>query len=465
MKIILLNPIKRGQNFNVNVDAVIARHTGSRSKGGDFSPLGLTYIAALLRENGFDVRVLDPYPERIGFDKTIEICKEYDMVAMPLATLNASGAFELFENLKDKNRVFLGTYASSVADFLLAKGRCDIVAIGEPEESMLELCKSGGNPESIKGLFYYDGKNVVKNRARPLIENLDLLPVPARDLIRNELYSEVIFGKPTALLLGARGCPFPCTFCATRLMYGKSVRERSVENITKELRDIIENHHLEHIFFIDDTFTITEKRVVELCDAIIASGLKFKWVCNGRVDRVTPVMLRAMKRAGCIEIRYGVESASKEVLKKIKKNISLDQVDYAIKETKKTGIAPSCFFMIGNPGETVEDIRNTVSYAIKLKPYYAVFNISIPMPGSELFDSGTETALKGLDEKYDTVNSSGASGALSGEVLNKELLRSYLRYYLNPNYLGQLFSQLIQSPSDVVPVFRMLLRGAKEILF
>ena len=157
--------------------------------------------------------------------------------------------------------------------------------------------------------------------------------------------------------------------------------------LSHEVEDIINNYGINHIFFIDDTFTIGEKRVIALCKLLREKNLNIEWICLGRVDTVTEPMLAAMKRAGCKEIIYGIESASPAVLATTKKNITLEQMERAVRVTKKLGIRVSLFFMFGNPGDTLESIRETSRLARKLNPNFASFNIATPDPGTPLFET------------------------------------------------------------------------------
>ncbi|MDP2939827.1 MAG: radical SAM protein [Candidatus Omnitrophota bacterium] len=464
IKVLLLNPIKPGQDFNVNVDPVIIRHTGAQTKAGIFSPLGLMYIASILRNNKIEVKIIDPVPEGRSFESVLDIGKEFDIIIVPLATSNISGTIKLFDNLKGKIRVLIGTYATVISDQLLRENKCDIVVNGEAEMTLLELCKAEGSPKDIIGLSYIKDYKVIKNSDRPLIEDLDSLPFPARDLIDNNLYSDIFFGKPTALVLTSRGCPYECSFCSVKFVYGRRLRVRSVKNIIEELEEIVFKYCIKNIFFIDDIFPVNEDRVIQICDAIIKHNLKISWVCNCHINLITKRMLEHMEKAGCKEIRYGIESASADILKGMKKNITPQQAIKVIRMTKEVGIIPSGFFMIGFPGETVEMIRDTVNFAKMLNPLYAVFTITIPAPGSELYYSLPFSKRTELVDKFDTVNSDTTNiCGIEPYILTRELKRAYISFYLSWRFFCNFMSQAIQRPSAAVSVLRMLLQGGIKI--
>ncbi|KPJ58403.1 MAG: hypothetical protein AMJ42_03315, partial [Deltaproteobacteria bacterium DG_8] len=328
LKVLLMNPIEEGQKYVVDVDPVISRHTGGKTKIGIFPPLGMAYVAAVLRENKIHVQILDPIPEGYSFEKALRYARNFDVIIITLAASNAQGSYRFFSYLKDKVRIFMGTHATALADYILEKGYCDIIIRGEPEYTTLETIENLRNLEGVLGISYRKGEKVFRNEDRPLIKNLDELPFPARDLVDNSKYHIVSFpGKPIAMVLTSRGCPFECTFCATHLFYKRNRNVRSPENVVKEVEEIVSKYRINHIFFIDDTFTIGEKRIIALCQLLQEKKLGIEWICLGRVDAVTELMLGEMKKAGCKEVIYGIESASPIVLANIKKNITLGQME------------------------------------------------------------------------------------------------------------------------------------------
>ena len=317
-----MNPIEEGQTYAVDVDPVISRHTGGKTKIGLFPPLGMTYVAAVLRTHGIPVRILDPVPQKYTFHQALKVAQHFDVVIITLAATNAQGSYRFFSYLKDKVRIFMGTHATALSDYILQHGFCDIIIRGEPEYSVLETVQSLPNLDDVLGISYRKNGQIVVNPDRPLIEDLDALPFPARDLIDNSRYRIVAFpNKPVALVLTSRGCPFECTFCATNLFYKRRRHVRSPENVVQEVEEIVKIYGIDRIFFIDDTFTIGEERIIRLCRLLQEKKLEIKWLCLGRVDTVTEPMLRAMKAAGCKEIIYGIESASPVVLERTRKKI------------------------------------------------------------------------------------------------------------------------------------------------
>jgi len=463
--VLLMNPIEEGQNYVVDVDPVISRHTGGKTKIGIFPPLGMTYVAALLREHNIPVQILDPIPQGYSFSDALAYARNFDVIIITLAASNAQGSYRFFSHLKDKVRIFMGTHATALSDYILEKDYCDIIVRGEPDYTTMETIQALGNLEGVLGISYRKDAQVFNNADRPLIENLDALPFPARDLVDNTRYRIVSFpGKPVAMVLTSRGCPFGCTFCATHLFYRRTRNVRSVENVVQEVEEIVAAFGINHIFFIDDTFTIGEQRVVALCKLLRKKNLKIEWICLGRVDTVTEPMLRAMEDAGCKEIIYGIESASPTVLATTRKNITLEQMERAVKATKKLGIRVSLFFMFGNPGDTLESIRKTSRLARKLNPNFASFNIATPDPGTPMFESIKNRLNLETFETFDRLNTNFSMCEVPASQLRRELVKAYLLYYGRPTYWFNLLRYLVSDPLNAPTMLRLFYRQAMSVL-
>ena len=463
--VLLMNPIEEDQDYVVDVDPVISRHTGGKTKIGMFPPLGMTSIAALLRENEIPVTILDPIPAGYSFQKALEYAQGFDVIIITLAASNAQGSYRFFSHLQDKVRIFMGTHATALTEYILEKGYCDIIVRGEPEYTTLETVRNLSNLKDVLGISYREEGRVVNNAGRPLIENLDELPFPARDLVDNSKYRIVSFpGEPVAMVLTSRGCPFDCTFCATHLFYQRKRNVRSVENVVAEIEEIVRKFRINHIFLIDDTFTIGEKRVIGLCELLQERKLDIEWICLGRVDTVTEPMLNAMHKAGCKEIIYGIESASPAVLATTRKNITLEQMHNAVKITKDLGIRVSLFFMFGNPGDTLESIRATSRLARKLNPNFASFNIATPDPGTPIFEKMKDRFGFESYETFDRLNTNFSMCEVPAAQLRRELVKAYLLYYGRPTYWFNLLRYLVSDPRNAPTMLRLFYRQAMSVL-
>lgn len=305
---------------------------------------------------------------------------------------------EIAKNTKpDCITVFGGIHPTIFPEEVLNNKYIDVVCVGEGETTMLELIQTmskGEGLNKVAGILYKENGKIIKNQARPLIQNLDDVPFPARDLLPMHDYLFTQVGRvgwelpsPSTSMITSRGCPFQCTFCSSHLTFGRKVRYRSPRNVVDEIEHMVNKYKVKGISFVDDTFTLNSKRTSAICSEIISRGINVQWMCMGRVDTTSKELLEDMKKAGCISIGYGIESGSQHVLDEyIKKNISLEAAQKAIKITKEVGLTSVAYFMIGTPGETIDDIHKTIEFAKKLNPDAVNFSITIPMPGTEMFN-------------------------------------------------------------------------------
>jgi len=365
-----------------------------------FPPLGLGYIASYLKERGFDVSLLDCtfMGEKLAIKKAQEmdppVIGIYSMFTMREAALRIA------KNLrKDSNILVAGGPLPSTEPepFLDA---FDIVAVGEGEKTMLDIVEDGFNdPYSIEGIVFRSNNenplksyNKVQNRVvktdnREPIEDLNYVPLPARELFENEAYIDYYRKKklaPTTSIMTSRGCPFSCDFCS-RPIFGNDFRERSASNIADEVEDILSIGY-EKVFFQDDCFTLTKQRVIEFCDEINHRSLEFNWDCLSRVDSMDKELADRMKVSGCKKIFFGLESGDDEILKLMKKSASAEQARSAVNTANSSGIKTGGFFILGYPGETDKTILTTINFALSLPLDYLSFSVPYPIPGTGLYE-------------------------------------------------------------------------------
>ncbi|MBT8171499.1 B12-binding domain-containing radical SAM protein, partial [Candidatus Bathyarchaeota archaeon] len=282
----------------------------------------------------------------------------------------------------------------------------DYVVMGEGEHAIVELAKNIFEEEkkadisNIPGIAFKQGNNIVKNPPT-FISDLDQIPFPARHLLPMHLYSrimEYLNVKPVDTMNVIRGCPYNCAFCETKKLWGSKCRAFSPNRVVDELNHLVNKYGTQGIYFVGDNFTINKKRTIELCKEIKKSKLDLQWVCDTRVDLVSRDLVREMKSAGCQTIWFGVESGSSRILKKINKQVTLQQAENAFRLCNSEGVRTASSFMLGLPGETLQDMEATFKFARKLDPDWVRFNIFVGYPGSSLYD---EIIEKGLFEKVD----------------------------------------------------------------
>ena len=389
----------------------------------------------------------------------------YDFIGITSTTVTIHAAIRTAEacrKLYPKAKiVFGGVHPSVLPEEVLSHGCVDFVIRNEGEIPMCELV-SGVPAERIRNLSFKKGGKIFHNPAQELIKNLDEIPFPAYDLMPVRKYYPAVGSYkrlPALSVIATRGCPGQCTFCFK--VFGRTLRSRSAKNIFDEVASLHEKYGMREIAFYDDTFTSFRENVKEFCRLLLSSGLKISWSCFSRVDCIDRETLALMKKAGCHQILYGVESADAGILRNIRKGIDLEKVREAVKMTKEAGISPRCSFMIGNPGETPETIERTIRFALELDPDLAMFNITVPFPGTKMFDwaKGNGLLLSENWDDYDLSKQVMRLPTISNRDLQGFYSSAYRRFFLRPGYV---FRRLIgvRSVEDAVE----LANGAKAVI-
>jgi len=346
-------------------------------------PIGIYYVAALLKENHYDVEILNWHainktPERI---KDVLIEKRPDVIGFSILHANRWGGIEIArmaKHLDPEVKVVFGGIGASLLweHFLTHFLEIDYIVIGEGEYAFLNLIKwmetgEKKSPESIRGIAYRKNGKVVKTERPDLISELDELPVPAEYFDYQHLSS-------------TRGCAWKCTFCGSPEFWGEKIRSRSPENFVGELERLY-GKGITFFYISDDAFTINKKRVIEICKKIIKKNLKITWFAISRVDHVDEETLYWMRKAGCIQISYGVESGSEKIRNALNKKVKTDQIKKAFSLTTQYGILSRAYFIYGSPGETWETIQETIELIREIKPLSVIFYILDIFPGTQLY--------------------------------------------------------------------------------
>lgn len=356
-----------------------------------FPPLGLGYLAGVLRENGMKVRILDG-----TFMRPEELIKKAEMLSPGVVGIycmvtmkdNALRIARALKSLPDKPYLVAGgPFPTSEPQLFLDD--FDAVVLGEGERTMLELVEkyfAGGDITGIKGVALREENRVVNTSRSEYIEDIDSIPYPARDLFENQKYIkywEKKFGYSCAPVITTRGCPYNCDYCA-RPVFGNRYRERSFQDVVKEIEEVLALGYT-RIWFSDDVFTLNKKRIMELCDEIKKRGLVFKWDCLCRVDNVNPELFQAMHEAGCARVFFGIESGDNGILRTMKKSFTVGQAEAAVRMAKEAGIKVGTFFIVGYPGETEETILRTLRFSSRLPSDYLSYTLPYPLPGTGLY--------------------------------------------------------------------------------
>lgn len=415
-------------------------------------PLGICSIAENLKKHGHATRVLDR-----GFDFSLDL-EGVDLVGITATTLTYYDACRTVREVKelrpDLPVVMGGIHASILPDFVSEDSGADAVVAGEGEEVMVGL--AGGTME-VAGVL----------RA-PVIEYLDALPFPTYDCLDLKRYFRYpgtdrirwSLKQPSIAMIGIRGCPFACTFCGSKELFGRKVRYRSAESISEEIDYHATMNGIRSVYFYDDTFTLKREWVLSLCEAL--AQRRIEWICGTRVDTVDADILRTMRKSGCRFISYGIESGSERMLRDvIQKGITLERVEEALRLTREAGIGIIANYMFGLPGETEEDLKATLKAVKRFPAYAAELSIFMPLPGAEL--------AEGLDwRKYTSGRNPYHQPSLVHDASFADLVTRYHRravraFYLSPGYVLRRLS-MVYRPRQLFFAFKSLMRLLAEVV-
>lgn len=402
-------------------------------------PTDLMYLAAVSEKQGLDAKIAD-YSQ--GGDYEADLVKfKPDYLVVNIATPTLEHDLEAIKKAKEICPNII-TIAKGAAFLTLAEriikehDELDFGILGEAENTLKEILQEKSKTE-ILGLYYKENDEVKFTGCRPFIEDLDSLPFPARHLVDNNIYRRPDNNKVQATIKVSRGCPFHCFFCLATPVSGAKVRRRSPENIVAEIRECVEKYNIKNFLFWSDIFNIDKDWTMELCKAIIDSGLKITWSANTRADTADLEMAEMMYKSGCRLVSIGVESGSQYMLEKMGKKITLNDVRRTVKVFKKAKIRIYNYFVIGLPWETEETVEETIKFAIELNSDFISFYTATPLPGSRFYDYALE---HNLFDKQTSFENAYFYPAVNTHHLSRErvfeLHKSAIkRFYLRPLYI------------------------------
>lgn len=443
MKILLLPASHTRKGIRVGLPDVITEERGA------IPPLGVMYLASSLKkETNHEIKILDTQFKEFDDYKTIE--QEIkrikpDVVGIQVLTFSLLDALVIARIIKRIDSgikiIFGGRHGDIYLQETINFPEVDIIIRGEAEKTLPKVIQNIDNFKNlkkIKGIAFKDDNKKIVTGAAELIEDLDSLPFPARNLTPYKRYGDLLGKKLVyTTLISARGCPYNCSFCDNHQRF----RKRSALNVVEELEHCV-NQGIQEILIWDSTFTADKKRVFTICKEIMKRKLNLVWSTPTRVDCVDKELIRIMKKAGCDRLQYGIEAGTQKVLNNLRKGTDLEQIKKAIETTKKEGITVFADFMMGSPGETKEDILETIKLAKKLRIDYATFQITMPYPDTDLYKEGLKKGILKDDywKKFAENPTEDFEPAYWEEYLTKEELKklvniTFKKFYLRPNYI------------------------------
>ena len=420
-------------------------------------PINLAYLAAVVREAGFEVEIWDFAVSSYSGDRLQERLLRYRpaLVGITCFTPTILYGYDLADAVKEvlpgAVTAVGGPHSTALPQRTLDEcPALDVVVVGEGEATFLDLAervRAGESLSGCPGLVHRSDGKIVTEPPRPLISSLDDLPFPARDLLASERYTSVQHTRgisqahgPLTELFTSRGCPGKCLFCAVNVNYGLQVRFRGVENVLGEVEECRRQYGIRHFVIQDDTFTLRPSRVAELMQGFRQLGVE-SFSCDARVDLVSREMMEDMARSGCVKISFGVESGSPRILAMNGKGITREQVRDAFRWGREAGIRllEATFIIGSHPDENPEDLRATKELIGTIKPDILFCSAVVPYPGTEISNLLRKDGLYAEQENWAdfrmfTSIPSWRTTHFSGAALARardEVLRSY---YLSPSY-------------------------------
>ena len=446
--------------------------------GGEQIPLGIFYVAAYLRNHGWNAQVIDAETEKLAAEQIVSRIRDFGArwIGISSTTVAFHRAIELATVIKKEtpcSTVLLGgPHVTSNVNQAMSYEVFDYGILREGEITALELLDAlidGLPPDNIKGIAYRDSeRKLVVTSNREYIADLDSLPFPAYDLIPDiTSYAPPPSNyktTPVINMITTRGCPHQCTFCDNNV-FGRKYRERSAENIFMEIKFLQEKYGIREIAFVDDTLLISKQRIFKLFELLDVANLQFSWTCASRINNVDYEFLRFIKCKGCWAIAFGIESGDQGILKTIKKDISLDRAHDVIHWCRTLGIKTKGFFIIGHPTESIETINKTIALACELELDDVLVTFNTPIPGSRQYAEVHKygTLYKTDWSQFNYWHPVFVPFGLTQDILFQKHREFYRRFYLRPRTVWRYFLSFLSKGG-----FRRLLailKASRYIIF
>lgn len=430
---------------------LIRKGYGSRLKikSGFLPPLGMGYVAASLLQAGHDVALVDSSPLYDTADEAARaiLAHNPEVVGLSVLSTNAPEAYALAREIRSQSGVPIilgGPHGTSFAEKTLEDCEAiDATVIGEGELTAVDLLaelQTHGRLQAVPGSLVRQADGTIADGGRrPVVMNLDELPMPARHLYDHRLYRPLpnqCLRTPATSMMTSRDCAWgKCTFCyqGSRQRFRRSSPERAFREVEWCVRDF----GIREISFWDDIFALNERWVTRFCDLLQASGLDVIWTAYAKADTVTPTMLKRMAEAGCHSIYLGIESAHQEILDRVKKGVTVEEIRNAVKWAHEVGIAVRASFIVGWPGETPEMGMDTGRFAVDLDLDYAQFHPYHPMWETKLAETCAEDGIVGDVTAYGGLHTSRYAPYTYGSFARvEEVVRwNYNNFYFRWGYV------------------------------
>ena len=413
-------------------------------------PFGIAYIAAVLKTIGISSVLHDDNLHEYSEQQLRELLRKYKGVIQAVGLTSVSTTLSQLsrvsriakEELPDTPVIVGGPHARLLPDDIISLPTVDVVFTSEAEMSIADYAK-GKELSEIGGVCFKKDNDIVRNPFGNIVSNIDDIPFPAYDLFNIADYHTtkgIAKRHPASYIITSRGCPYDCTFCSSKALNqtsGKKIRFRSPENVVEEIEWLFKSHGVRELFFSDDMFTGNMRHLAGICEGLIKRNLDVIWVCMTHVNNINAEKLKLMKRAGCHQVCFGVESGDPYIQKVTNKNLDLEKVRAVVRMTQEIGIDVRCSFMFGNQYETPDTMQHTIDFALSLKPEFASFNIATPFPGTYLRSWAIENGYL-ADSSYESLDSTKytiVTDDLPPGTVERYCNKAIKSFYYNPRYI------------------------------
>jgi radical SAM superfamily enzyme YgiQ (UPF0313 family) len=373
-----------------------------------YPPLGILYISAFLKEKNINVSVYDTTFKSVDEFKTHIYELKPEVIAFYVNLMTKLQVIQLTKWIKGEKelhhiKIIYGgpDITHNTVDYL--KVGASAVVIGEGEETMYELVQSfeeNKSLEAVDGIAFLNEQGIeVKTNARIKIKEIDNLPFPDRSAIDLNQYINTwkqFHGEGMISISTQRGCPYTCKWCSTAV-YGQSYRRRSPHLVVEELEQLLATYPSNTFWFVDDVFTVSHKWLEEFTLLVEEKKLKIRYECISRADRMNEKVIELLKRSGCFKIWIGAESGSQKIIDAMDRRVDVMKVRSIIQQTQAQGILAGTFIMLGYPGETKQDIHETITHLKEANPHHFTITIAYPIKGTSLYNEIENEQMHTLD--------------------------------------------------------------------
>jgi len=460
-----------GMHNNNNLDVLLllppissSSRYGKFAKGGSKAPpMGICIISSVLMKLGLKVKIIDSEIEKLDLQKTVNKILYYSpkYLCLSATTITINSAHRIVKEIKARDfngKIILGgPHLTSTPKKTFEKfSFFELGIIGEAEETIKELIinlEDSKPISSIRGIIFRKNEKIIITPERDLIKNLNKLPMPSWYLLPNiaKYYKPPLFSfqnTPSTSIVTSRGCPSSCLFC-DRTVFGNRFRYYDYKYVICMIDFLTHNYNIKDVLFDDDVFTLSKIRIKKFCEKMMHKKNKVSWSCNTRVDMVDQSLLLKMRKGGCWQIAYGIESGSQKILDFLKKKITVQQIKNALTWTSKAKIRTKGFLMIGNPLENKESLNNTLKLILTSDLDDMQLTFFTPLPGTEIYENIKEHgSLNNNWSQMSMWNPVFIPKDVSEEELIKFQKKAIMKFYFRPKTIFNYFKLFLEHPKN-----------------